>query len=189
MVETAEKAAAASLHSSPRSFSPVEETHRFVLRENKKSCEEEQQEIRNASTFDSSSVDDDDCKNRSFSTATDAVSVLQVLEEKPSAIREEEGYDEEAGDSKRKTADNMVLSSWKDMLPHIFYISVFSVFGAVLRVFMGRFFGWDCDQRENNAVEAYSTPMSSSICVTATGKTEQTGGALFIDLPANMLGS
>jgi hypothetical protein len=30
--------------------------------------------------------------------------------------------------------------------------------------------------------------ISSNICVTSSGKTEQTGGALFLDLPANMIG-
>lgn len=73
---------------------------------------------------------------------------------------------------------------------HIVYISVFAIFGAVLRSYMGRFFGLDCEQAQSgNAVQDFMTPLSERICVTNSGKTNQTGGALFVDLPANILGS
>lgn len=73
-------------------------------------------------------------------------------------------------------------------LGHIVYISVFAAFGSILRVYMGRFFGLDCEQSSHSAQD-FMTPLSERICVTTSGKTMQTGGALFTDLPANMLGS
>lgn len=68
----------------------------------------------------------------------------------------------------------------------LFYLSIFSIIGSILRVFIGRLFGLDC---EGLAVEDVFHQGFSNICVTATGLTEQTGGALFTDLPANMIGS
>jgi len=70
---------------------------------------------------------------------------------------------------------------------HIFFLSLFSIYGITIRSFLGRIFGGDCDA--TTPIEDWLTPFSSSICVTATGKTIQYGGALFIDLPANMFGS
>jgi fluoride ion exporter CrcB/FEX len=70
---------------------------------------------------------------------------------------------------------------------HIIYISIFSVIGVTARAFIGRFFGGDCDP--NNAVKDWLYPLSHRICVTTNGRTEQYGGALFIDLPVNMFGS
>lgn len=69
---------------------------------------------------------------------------------------------------------------------HIAYLSSFAVFGAVLRVYFGRFFGLDCGAPN---IPDFLTPLSSRICVTNNGQTDQTGGALFTDLPANMFGS
>jgi hypothetical protein len=55
---------------------------------------------------------------------------------------------------------------------------------------MGRLFGLDCEQHNDDreAVDDFFMPLSSQICVTSSGKTER-GGAFFTDLPANMLGS
>ena len=82
----------------------------------------------------------------------------------------------------------------------VLYIALFSVFGAVLRIYIARFFGLDCEfssaaaaaaaagDDDEDYVDDFLTPFASHICVTASGRTEQTGGALFTDLPANMLG-
>jgi fluoride ion exporter CrcB/FEX len=69
---------------------------------------------------------------------------------------------------------------------YIIYISAAAILGACLRVYMDRFFGGDC---EDNSVDDFLTPVSSHICLTSSGRTLQTGGALFRDLPANILGS
>ncbi|KAL7521186.1 hypothetical protein ACHAWX_005882 [Stephanocyclus meneghinianus] len=54
---------------------------------------------------------------------------------------------------------------------------------------MGRFFGGDCDADAIAPVNDWMTPFSRHVCVTTSGRTDQYGGALFIDLPANMFGS
>jgi CrcB protein len=72
----------------------------------------------------------------------------------------------------------------------IIYLSLFSVVGSSLRIFMGRFFGGDCDLNvEGGQIDDFLWSSSHKICITTSGKTEQYGGALFVDLPANMLGS
>jgi len=73
-----------------------------------------------------------------------------------------------------------------ERLSRVIYIAVFGAFGAILRVFMGRLFGLDCN---DDSVDDFLTPLSSRLCVTTNGKTEQTGGALFTDWPADMLGT
>jgi fluoride ion exporter CrcB/FEX len=70
---------------------------------------------------------------------------------------------------------------------HISYLSIFSTFGVTIRAFMGRFFGGDCDAVA--PIDDWLYPLSHKICITASGLTEQYGGALFTDLPANMFGS
>jgi fluoride ion exporter CrcB/FEX len=65
------------------------------------------------------------------------------------------------------------------------FLGIFAVFGSTLRMYSGRIFGLDCDIPPTE--HDYLTPLST--CVTATGLTGQRGGALFIDLPANMMGS
>lgn len=70
------------------------------------------------------------------------------------------------------------------------YLSLFSTVGVTMRAFMGRFFGGDCESNaEGHPINDFLWPLSHKICVTASGKTQQYGGALFIDLPANMFGS
>lgn len=71
-------------------------------------------------------------------------------------------------------------------LHYVLYLSAFAILGSTLRVYLARFFGEDC---EDGAIDDFLTPLSSRICVTAGGRSEQTGGALFRDLPANILGS
>jgi fluoride exporter len=90
------------------------------------------------------------------------------------------------GPGNETTGNNRQLS-WKTLqLPYVMYLSVFSIFGSILRVYLARFFGGDC---EDHSITDFWTPLSRHVCVTANGRTMQTGGALFLDLPANMLGS
>ena len=70
---------------------------------------------------------------------------------------------------------------------HIFFLTFFSIYGISTRSFLGRLFGGDCDAII--PIDDWLAPLSQRICVTASGKTDQYGGALFIDLPANMFGS
>lgn len=75
------------------------------------------------------------------------------------------------------------------LLEHVAYISCFSLLGTVLRIFMARLFGLDCELKGSpDAIHDFMSPFSDRICITASGKTGATGGALFTDLPANMLG-
>lgn len=67
----------------------------------------------------------------------------------------------------------------------LFLLTIFAVFGSTLRIYLARIFGLDCEFPQID--DDYLKPIST--CLTATGLTEQTGGALFIDLPANMIGS
>jgi fluoride ion exporter CrcB/FEX len=69
---------------------------------------------------------------------------------------------------------------------YIIYLSAAAVVGACLRAYLGRFFGGDC---EDQTIYDFLTPVSSKICLTTSGRALQTGGALFRDLPANVLGS
>jgi fluoride exporter len=91
--------------------------------------------------------------------------------------------------------DISILSSFDDIKPMpetkfslqlFIYLSTFACLGTILRLFLKRLFGFDC---ESHAVHDWLYPLSHHICVTASGTTEQTGGALFYDLPANILGS
>ena len=79
--------------------------------------------------------------------------------------------------------------SWQDAMSHSIYISNFAILGTVLRIYLGRCFGLDCEMKNTEkSIDDLLTPIFSNICVTASGVTEQTGGAIFTDLPANMLG-
>lgn len=71
---------------------------------------------------------------------------------------------------------------------HVYYLSLLSVVGVTFRAYLGRFFGGDCSH-EGDPIDDWLWPLSHKICVTTNGKTEQYGGALFIDLPANVFGS
>jgi hypothetical protein len=89
-----------------------------------------------------------------------------------------------------ETLDCSLFSSWEDVMTHIFYISTFSILGTVSRLYVGRLFGLDCIRQEQNddTHNDFLSPLLSHICITSDGKTQR-GGAIFIDLPANMLGS
>ena len=79
-------------------------------------------------------------------------------------------------------------AAYKDMFFYVVYISSAAVVGASLRVYMARLCGEDCEKGDE-AVQDFFTPFFSKICITAGGRTIQTGGALFRDFPANLLGS
>jgi fluoride ion exporter CrcB/FEX len=72
------------------------------------------------------------------------------------------------------------------ILESIFYVSTSAILGSIVRTYLTRIFGFDC---ENNVVNDFLTSLTSNICVTNGGRTFQTGGALFYDFPANVLGS
>ena len=69
---------------------------------------------------------------------------------------------------------------------YVYYLSTYACFGTIIRAFLGRLFGYDC---ESKSINDWLSPLSNQICVTASGTTAQTGGALFIALPANVIGS
>eukprot|EP00978_Attheya_sp_CCMP212_P035463 scaffold154462_cov58-Attheya_sp.AAC.3 len=69
---------------------------------------------------------------------------------------------------------------------YVLYLSTFAIFGSTVRSYVGRFFGYDCEFPLQ--INDFLTPLTKHICVTASGVSEQTGGALFVDLPANLLG-
>ena len=68
----------------------------------------------------------------------------------------------------------------------LYHLYSLAILGTSIRIFMGRLFGQDCENP--GAISDFLSPLSERICVTATGETAQQGGALFIDLPANILG-
>lgn len=85
--------------------------------------------------------------------------------------------------------DHLALSR-NEFFACIYYISSFGILGTILRVYVERLFGYDCDVKHSSAAaNDWFERISSNICVTATGTTNQTGGALFTALPCNILGS
>lgn len=77
------------------------------------------------------------------------------------------------------------ISCFKRQGKVVVYLSTFAIIGSSIRVYLGRIFGLDCEfpPEQKDYISKIAT------CITATGLTEQRGGALFIDLPANMVGS
>lgn len=111
------------------------------------------------------------------------------LEEDETNLDNDDVYEEDEDEKLLESiTQNMCLSGWNAL--HVMYLSLFSVLGVSMRWFMGRFFGGDCESNaQGNPINDFLWPLSHKICVTADGLTEQYGGALFIDLPANMFGS
>jgi hypothetical protein len=66
----------------------------------------------------------------------------------------------------------------------VYFICLLANVGNILRVFLGRGLGGDC---ENVIVADWFTPWFQTVCITSSGQSG-VGGALFVDLPANMLG-
>jgi Integral membrane protein possibly involved in chromosome condensation len=81
--------------------------------------------------------------------------------------------------------DSSCMSYCKRQCLVVVSLSAFAIIGSSIRMYLGRIFGLDCEYPPEQ--EDYISRIST--CITATGLTEQRGGALFIDLPANMLGS
>ena len=73
--------------------------------------------------------------------------------------------------------------SWED----IYHIATWAILGTILRVYIGRIFGQDCENQASGTQEDFWE--ASHICITSSGETSRRGGTLFIDLPANILGS
>jgi len=150
--------------------------------------------IVHVSTFDSSSVDDDshfmnnvrkatdEAKSRrrwSLTSSIRSARRTEVLDRLSEALKEASHHDDHF--------DFSLFGSWEDLVSQIFYISMFSVFGTVLRVYMGRMFGLDCQlEMAGNGNNDFFTSFFSQICITSDGRRQP--GSLFIDLPANMLG-
>jgi fluoride ion exporter CrcB/FEX len=142
--------------------------------------------IHNDPTFDSSDVDDgspDGTSPRCREIAKKQVVMDTTFREVFGAANDLRRVDSaDTGDT-----SNTFYSQWEHQQNHTLYISLFATFGAVIRIYMGRFFGLDCERVIE--IDDFLSPFSSEICVTASGKTDQTGGAFFSDLPANILGS
>lgn len=95
-----------------------------------------------------------------------------------------------ASSTRVETLDFILFSSWEEVAAHVFYIATFAMIGTVSRIYIARFFGSDCIRQEQGegSDNDFLTPISSQICITSDGKAQR-GGAIFIDLPANMIGS
>ena len=155
--------------------------------------------IRNNATFDTSAEDTDgECttqrrthQNDVKGNNSDAVDHSDADDDDDDVVsRRPENVFRPASSTRVETLDCTLFSSWEDVATHIFYITTFAMIGTVSRIYMARFFGSDCirqqgDDSDNND---FLTPVSSQICITSDGKTQR-GGAIFIDLPANMIGS
>ena len=150
------------------------------------------------STFDSSSAaegDDEkqflknlrqatnDAKSRrrwSLTSSLRSTRRTDVLDRLSEALKEASHHDDHF--------DFSLFGSWEEVVSQVFYISMFSVFGTVLRIYMGRLFGLDCQLKlAGESFNDFLVPFSSQICITSDGKNQP--GSLFVDLPANMLGS
>jgi fluoride ion exporter CrcB/FEX len=147
--------------------------------------------IHNDPTFDSSDVEDGSPTGTS-PRSRDSVRESHIAKKR---VTMDTTFQEVFGGGDLRRVDstdtgdtgNTFYSQWEYQQNHTIYISLFATFGAVIRIFMGRLFGLDCERFIE--IDDFLTPFSSEICVTASGKTDQTGGAFFSDLPSNILGS
>ena len=92
---------------------------------------------------------------------------------------EEEGSQKETSTNGSKD-DKIFLP--RQQMQYILYLSAFSIFGSSIRVLLNQFFGAGCENADD------IKGIVPGFCVTSTGRTIQVGGALFVDLPANILG-
>ena len=102
----------------------------------------------------------------------------------------ESEHDDGADDARRllTAAWRRPFADWNWL--HLLHLSLLSTVGVTLRSFLGRLFGGDCETAAaGGTIDDWLWPVSHRVCVTANGRTAQHGGALFIDLPANMVGS
>jgi fluoride ion exporter CrcB/FEX len=71
----------------------------------------------------------------------------------------------------------------KEHVANICCLSLFSIFGAAARIILQELFGQACHLNDVGWNKSSWAP-----CTTAPGFTSSTGGALFVDLPANVVG-
>eukprot|EP00934_Nitzschia_sp_Nitz4_P006860 Nitzschia sp. Nitz4//scaffold114_size70088//55057//56429//NITZ4_005986-RA/size70088-augustus-gene-0.11-mRNA-1//-1//CDS//3329533450//6850//frame0 len=110
-----------------------------------------------------------------------------IVQQSPPATMAAEDDLEVPLETSSSTANNNARK--KELMQRMYYwiaIGLGAMVGSTLRVFVGRLFGQDC---EEGSVQDVFTSLFSKICITSGGKSLQTGGALFRDLPANLLGS
>lgn len=67
----------------------------------------------------------------------------------------------------------------------VFYMSVFAILGVLMRMILAQFFGEEC----KNPGTIGWLKAGQPLCVTADGETSISGGIIFADFPANLLGS
>ena len=80
------------------------------------------------------------------------------------------------------------VTSLTDLVTMV-YLGAFAVFGETIRVYTGRLFGTDCENyAEGDGVNDFFFTFAKHVCVTSSGTTSMRGGAVFADLPANILG-
>ena len=128
---------------------------------------------------------------------------VELLREAPTATYDDEDEEDTSCDGSHSQNDTTqqiyVRTRPYKVTEHyresVFYISISAILGSIVRVYMARWFGLDCELNTNDgissmggAVQDFFTSWSRTICVTTTGQSLQTGGALFIDFPSNVLG-
>ena len=84
----------------------------------------------------------------------------------------------------------MTQSKWefgktKRSIIKVLYMSVFAMFGALVRMLLAQLFGEEC----RNPGTIGWLKAGQPLCVTADGETSISGGIIFADFPANLLGS
>jgi hypothetical protein len=118
-------------------------------------------------------------------------STIETLENGGRSALPSRRYEERGNSPQRKnkpTQKILVTRAYEvkeHYLESIFYISISAILGSIFRVYMARIFGLDC---QYNHFNDFLIPLTSNICVTNDGQSEQTGGALFIDFPSNVFG-
>jgi fluoride ion exporter CrcB/FEX len=145
-------------------------------------------DIEQAATYESSSDDDDDNECEEDDVVQYIMPVCEMESEHNPAMDERSDMN---NIEKRQPYIVIVKTPWDEFLDQALYISAFSIFGTIFRIYMARIFGQDCELKQYNEAllpQDFLSPFSSRICITNSGKYTN-GGALFVDLPANMLGS
>lgn len=121
---------------------------------------------------------------RIFDSSNETAAAADDYDEKQEQYPNEVGKSPHSETHAHAHARKPIISSNIEV---ILYLSAFSIIGSSLRVYLGRIFGYDCEFPPSPSEMDYLSPLST--CLTGTGMTDKQSGALFIDLPANMLGS
>jgi fluoride ion exporter CrcB/FEX len=122
-----------------------------------------------------SNTDDDGSDEELAVNATSAA----AEEGTQKALMDDVDYNEGSPSEPSTRSEDAKTFFQRQKMLYVLYLSAFSIFGSTIRVFLTRFFGLDCEISDSKLDE---------FCVTATGETIQRGGALFTDLPANVVG-